>query len=208
MKLHYLQKKLFKITLWITVSLFLVSCGTYQSVYYNDGIYGDSSARTTEKKISVVNEKEFDSYEENYFSKTLDKLGNIENNEIFTDVDNYDANDPEFSEDYVNYNSAQPWGYEDNDVIVVDNNQRGLNKRLDKIMNKITLSNFDIRDEQPLVNASKGVDCIIHAAYVNGTETFYKKPKEIVDIAIKGMLNVLKACEVNDIRELILLSSS
>ena len=97
---------------------------------------------------------------------------------------------------------------EDNDVIVVDNNQRGLNKRLDKIMNKITLSNFDIRDEQPLVNASKGVDCIIHAAYVNGTETFYKKPKEIVDIAIKGMLNVLKACEVNDIRELILLSSS
>ena len=64
---------------------------------------------------------------------------------------------------------------EDNDVIVVDNNQRGLNKRLDKIMNKITLSNFDIRDEQPLLNASKGVDCIIHAAYVNGTETFYKK---------------------------------
>ena len=97
---------------------------------------------------------------------------------------------------------------EDNDVIVIDNNQRGLNKRLDKIMNKITLSNFDIRDEQPLINASKGVDCIIHAAYVNGTETFYKKPKEIVDIAIKGMLNVLKACEVNEIRELILLSSS
>ncbi|WP_438972811.1 hypothetical protein [Polaribacter sp.] len=121
MKLHYLQKKLFKITLWITVSLFLVSCGTYQSVYYNDGIYGDSSARTTEKKISVVNEKEYDSYEENYFSKTLDKLENIENNEIFTDVDNYDANDPEFSEDYVNYNSAQPWGYEDNDVIVTIN---------------------------------------------------------------------------------------
>ncbi len=97
---------------------------------------------------------------------------------------------------------------EENDVIVVDNNQRGLNNRLDKIMEKITLINFDVRDEQPLINASKDVDCIIHAAYVNGTETFYKKPKEIVDIAIKGMLNVLKACEENEIRELILLSSS
>ncbi len=97
---------------------------------------------------------------------------------------------------------------EDHDVIVVDNNQRGLNKRLDKIMDRITLFNFDIRNEQSLIDVSKGVDCIIHAAYVNGTETFYKKPKEIVDIAIKGMLNVLKACEVNEIRELILLSSS
>ena len=48
----------------------------------------------------------------------------------------------------------------------------------------------------------------IHAAYVNGTETFYKKPKEIVDIAIRGMLNVLKACEINKIKELILISSS
>ncbi len=97
---------------------------------------------------------------------------------------------------------------EDHDVIVVDNNQRGLNKRLDKIMDRITLFNFDIRNEQSLIDVSKGVDCIIHAAYVNGTETFYKKPKEIVDIAIKGMLNVIKACEVNEVKELVLLSSS
>ena len=96
----------------------------------------------------------------------------------------------------------------DNDVIVVDNNQRGFNKRLDKIRNKIKIINFDIRDEKQFINASKDVDTIIHAAYVNGTETFYKKPKEIVDIAIKGMLNVLNACEMNKIRELVLLSSS
>ena len=96
----------------------------------------------------------------------------------------------------------------DNDVIVVDNNQRGLNKRLDAIRNKIKIVNFDIRNEKQLINASKGVDTIIHAAYVNGTETFYKKPKEILDIAIKGMLNVLNACEMNNIRELALLSSS
>ena len=89
----------------------------------------------------------------------------------------------------------------DNDVIVVDNNQRGLNKRLDAIRNKIKIVNFDIRNEKQLINASKGVDTIIHAAYVNGTETFYKKPKEILDIAIKGMLNVLNACEMNNIRE-------
>ncbi len=96
----------------------------------------------------------------------------------------------------------------ENDVVIVDNNQRGFSRRLNIIKNKIDFKNFDVRDEKKLIKASKGADSIIHAAYVNGTETFYKKPKEIVDIAIRGMLNVLKACEINKIKELILISSS
>jgi nucleoside-diphosphate-sugar epimerase len=96
----------------------------------------------------------------------------------------------------------------ENEVTVVDNNQRGSLKKLESIKDKIRFCELDIRDSQALINSSKDIDCIIHAAYVNGTEDFYIKPKEIVDIAIKGMMNVLEACKINSIKELVLLSSS
>ena len=45
-------------------------------------------------------------------------------------------------------------------------------------------------------------------AYINGTETFYKKPVEILEIAIKGIINVLESCIKNNVRELYIASSS
>lgn len=120
-----LRSKKIKITqfiLFVTANLFLVSCGTYQSVYNDDGIYGETTPKNVEKKIIVANEKEYQDYEENYFSKKLVDLQNIGNNEIFTDVDDYDYDDElnngEFSNNNSSYNGLQPWGYEDNNVIV------------------------------------------------------------------------------------------
>ena len=45
-------------------------------------------------------------------------------------------------------------------------------------------------------------------AYVNGTKHFYSKPVLILDIAIKGMINVIEACIKNKVKELYLASSS
>lgn len=95
-----------------------------------------------------------------------------------------------------------------NELIIVDNNQRGSLKKIESIIDKVNIHNIDIRDKTSLIKISKGVDCIIHAAYVNGTESFYVKPREIVDIAIKGMMNVLDACEANNTKEIVLISSS
>jgi nucleoside-diphosphate-sugar epimerase len=95
-----------------------------------------------------------------------------------------------------------------NKVIVVDNNQRGSLKKLDDILEKITCIQSDIRDQGKIIECSKNVDCIIHAAYVNGTEFFYERPEEIIDIAIKGMLSVIESCKANNIKELVLISSS
>ena len=95
-----------------------------------------------------------------------------------------------------------------NELIIVDNNQRGSLKKIESIIDKVNIHNIDIRDKTSLIKISKGVDCIIHAAYVNGTENFYVKPREILDIAIKGMMNVLDACETNNIKEITLISSS
>ena len=122
MKLNYKNVKLTQLVLFVTANLFLVSCGTYQSIYNDDGIYGDTTTKDEEKKIIVVDEKEYQDYEENYFSKKLENLQNIDNNEIFTDVDDYyyddGLNNGEFSDENSSYNGAQPWGYEDNNVVV------------------------------------------------------------------------------------------
>lgn len=122
MKLHYNIKKLNYLVLFITTNLLLVSCGTYQSVYNDDGIYGETLPENQEKKVMVVSQKEYKDYEDNYFSKRLDELQNIDNDEIFTDVDSYyyddQIGDEEIIDGDVNYSASQPWGFEDNDVIV------------------------------------------------------------------------------------------
>jgi dTDP-glucose 4,6-dehydratase/UDP-glucose 4-epimerase len=53
---------------------------------------------------------------------------------------------------------------------------------------------------------------IWHLAYVQGTQTFYADPKDVIDVALWGIMNVLLACEqmaeFGDNKELFLVSSS
>ena len=95
-----------------------------------------------------------------------------------------------------------------NKVSVFDNNFRGSIKRLDKHFDPQNIYLGDIRNLNQVINSSKNIDCLIHAAYINGTRFFYEKPDAVLEVAIKGMLNVIEACKINNIRELILISSS
>ena len=56
--------------------------------------------------------------------------------------------------------------------------------------------------------ATRGVDCVCHLAYINGTEFFYDQPELILEVAVKGMMNVLDACLADGVRDLIVASSS
>jgi nucleoside-diphosphate-sugar epimerase len=47
-----------------------------------------------------------------------------------------------------------------------------------------------------------------HLAYVNGTEFFYKYPDLVLDVGVKGMINLIDACRAANVRTLILASSS
>ena len=51
-------------------------------------------------------------------------------------------------------------------------------------------------------------DAVIHLAYINGTKYFYTKPVLTLDIAMRGIINVIDLCIKNRIRELYLASSS
>ena len=93
-------------------------------------------------------------------------------------------------------------------VRVFDNNSRGSIRKINSIKNKIKFIKGDIRNKELLNKAMKNTDAVIHLAYVNGTKYFYSKPVLILDIAVRGILNVIEGCLKNNIKELYLASSS
>ena len=88
-------------------------------------------------------------------------------------------------------------------VIVFDNNSRGKIERLIKVKKKIKFIKGDIRNKKKLLSISDTVDTVIHLAYVNGTEYFYKKPFEILDIAVNGLINILEFCKKKKLKNFI-----
>jgi nucleoside-diphosphate-sugar epimerase len=93
-------------------------------------------------------------------------------------------------------------------VKIFDNNSRGSLKKFKNFDKKIKFIKGDIRNKNSVDKAFKNADAVVHLAYVNGTKYFYKHPVKILDIAVKGILNVLESCIKNNIKELYLASSS
>jgi nucleoside-diphosphate-sugar epimerase len=93
-------------------------------------------------------------------------------------------------------------------VIVYDNNSRGNLRRLTSVIKKIKFIKGDIRNRKRLFSIKEKVDTVIHLAYVNGTEFFYKKPFEILDIAVNGLVNILDFSKKKGVKNFYLASSS
>ena len=77
----------------LSTSCLLVSCGAYQNTYNNDGIYGDVQEAEGYRKVIVVDEQEYQEYEDNYFLKKLNSLDRINREDVFTEVENYNSVD-------------------------------------------------------------------------------------------------------------------
>tara|TARA_B100000886_G_scaffold34556_1_gene21542 strand:+ start:1375 stop:2349 length:975 start_codon:yes stop_codon:yes gene_type:complete len=93
-------------------------------------------------------------------------------------------------------------------VICTDSNLRGDLRKIREIKNSVKFIKQDIRNLKSLKKISKKVDSIIHLAFLNGTKNFYEKPGLVLDIGVKGIMNVIEACRENKIKELIIASSS
>jgi len=93
-------------------------------------------------------------------------------------------------------------------VRVFDDNSRGQPRRLADIKNDIEFVAGDIRDAARVEEACRGIDEVNHLAFVNGTEFFYKQPDLVLDVGVRGMLNVIDACRTRGVGKLVLASSS
>lgn len=96
----------------------------------------------------------------------------------------------------------------EHNVIVFDNDSRGSITKIKHKQNIISIKG-DIRIFKDLLKVKKyKISQIYHLAYINGTGTFYKKPVEILDVAILGIYNVLKFANLFKIKNILLASSS
>jgi len=90
----------------------------------------------------------------------------------------------------------------------LDDDSRGARRRLEDVAKNVELVTGDVRKPEDVARAVKGVDCVCHLAYLNGTEFFYSKPELVLEIGVKGMMNVLDACIEHGVKDLVLASSS
>jgi nucleoside-diphosphate-sugar epimerase len=93
-------------------------------------------------------------------------------------------------------------------VRVLDDNSRGALRRLKDVEQDVEFMAGDIRDLAAVTRAVHGMDEVHHLAYVNGTEFFYSAPELVLDVGVKGMINVIDACRSEGVGSLILASSS
>jgi len=90
-------------------------------------------------------------------------------------------------------------------VVILDNFSRG---KPERVPPSAEVVHGDIRDHIDVGNAMVGIDAVVHMAYLQGTQTFYEEPRQVLDVALRGMLSLLGACEQWGVGELMLISSS
>ena len=93
-------------------------------------------------------------------------------------------------------------------VRVLDDNSRGAPRRLREVEKDIEFIVGDIRDPAVVTRSARGVDEVHHLAFVNGTEFFYNAPELVLDVGVKGMINVIDACRSKGVGSLVLASSA
>lgn len=131
MKLHYAKTRLPFYFLSFLMVIFLISCGTAQNVTSNeDGIYSNETEEPR-RKVVIANEREYEEYNDNYFTKEIERIDKLNGTDILTDIDNYksygedDEEVIEIIEDEtprtrISYNEG--WGSNDDTDVVININ--------------------------------------------------------------------------------------
>ncbi|MDK2809983.1 MAG: hypothetical protein PWR27_692, partial [Petroclostridium sp.] len=95
---------------------------------------------------------------------------------------------------FVLYNSFNSWGWID----TFDT----------EVKKQIKVFTGDVRDENCMKEAVKGIDVVFHLAALIAIPYSYYAPSSYVDTNIKGTLNVLQACREHGVEKIVHTSTS
>jgi nucleoside-diphosphate-sugar epimerase len=90
------------------------------------------------------------------------------------------------------------------EVVVLDNGFRASGEQ----PAGVRAVDADVRDAAAVREASRDADTVVHLAAIQGTGNFYEIPAEVLDVNLRGTLNVADACAVESVRRLVFSSSS
>lgn len=89
-------------------------------------------------------------------------------------------------------------------VTALDNGSRGVGDLPDGV----ALLDADVRDPEAVREACRRAEVVLHLAAIQGTGNFYRIPDEVLDVNLRGVLNVADACGAEGVRRLVFSSSS
>jgi nucleoside-diphosphate-sugar epimerase len=72
----------------------------------------------------------------------------------------------------------------------------------------VELITADVRDTGAIADAIDGAEIVVHLAAIQGTRNFYELPELVLDVNVRGVLNVAEACATHRVRRLVFSSSS
>src|SRR5262245_34494983 len=93
-------------------------------------------------------------------------------------------------------------------VRLFDNHFRGSRARLGEYVERVELIEGDVRNREALNDAVAGVNVVCHLAFINGTRYFYEQPELVLDVGVRGTINMLEASAAAGVREFVYASSS
>ena len=94
-------------------------------------------------------------------------------------------------------------------VTIFDNFSNSKKEGIDTFLsNSVNVIEGDIMKYQEIVKATKDIDIIIHLAAKISVSESIKNPLETFQVNVEGTKNILKACEMNHIKKLIVSSSA
>jgi len=93
---------------------------------------------------------------------------------------------------FIGSNLAHRLVREGHTVTVLDRMSRG---KIERLPAGVEFIAGDIRDPKLVRRAMVNARTVWHLAYVQGTQTFYADPRDVIDVALTGTMNVLHACE-------------
>ncbi|MGB0589317.1 MAG: NAD-dependent epimerase/dehydratase family protein [Myxococcota bacterium] len=89
----------------------------------------------------------------------------------------------------------------------LDNHARGRAARL-RGVEGVELQTGDVRDLATVRESARGASVIWHLAAINGTRNFYERPGDVLEVGLKGALNVVDVAVELGAQRLVLFSSS
>jgi UDP-glucose 4-epimerase len=93
-------------------------------------------------------------------------------------------------------------------VRILDNFATGQRGNLEDISDKIDLVEGDIRDFWTVINATEGIDYILHQAALPSVQRSIINPLTTTEVNINGTLNILEAARFHKVQRIVYASSS
>jgi nucleoside-diphosphate-sugar epimerase len=95
-----------------------------------------------------------------------------------------------------------------NEIISFDNYSRNSFSNELLLKNNVNLIEGDITNQNDLKKIPKDIDIIYHLAAVNGTKYFYEMPERVLQVNLKGTLNIMEWIQSTNAKRIFFTSSS